>query len=173
MILSLISYVTPFPDEKTLSPCTHEDKKALSYKFSIPCHFGSKQIGCISCDSGKIYRIRFVSCFLYINDRRLVGYRNCRRPTFTSAAPRPAPAARRRHGDPSHNRTFFIRLHYVSAIRTLGLKTKCWPASVAAACEKGRIVSESCHGYFGRLGQVAGKNIIEDWAKHRTLGYPR
>ncbi|GBP27123.1 hypothetical protein EVAR_16794_1 [Eumeta japonica] len=43
---------------------------------------------------------------------------------------------------------------------------------VAAACEKGRIVSESCHGYFGRLGQVAGKNIIEDWAKHRTLGYP-
>ncbi|GBP05712.1 hypothetical protein EVAR_5051_1 [Eumeta japonica] len=44
---------------------------------------------------------------------------------------------------------------------------------VAAACEKGRIVSESCHGYFGRLGQVAGKNIIEDWAKHRTLGTPR
>ncbi|GBP94554.1 hypothetical protein EVAR_96131_1 [Eumeta japonica] len=28
---------------------------------------------------------------------------------------------------------------------------------VAAACEKGRIVSESCHGYFGRLGQVAEK----------------
>ncbi|GBP94220.1 hypothetical protein EVAR_100056_1 [Eumeta japonica] len=35
---------------------------------------------------------------------------------------------------------------------------------VAAACEN-RIVSESCHGYFGRLGQVAVPYAIHD----RTL----